>query len=206
MKSKVILSVVLLSLCMALFVLWQRRGAVKMREASDRPTAAAATAEIGHGAERPTRGAASLARRLPPIPYRPGAAVPAPAVSEASPAAAFSEPGRDGYYDRLLAVQGRDSAKEADIAARMQKRFGEKPDTLVGATACSSEFCRVELRGVGKVDFKTQWHSDIVAAVEPKGLTFFIVDDDGDGNTVVNCYFGRKDSWTVPDFYALGML
>ena len=84
--------------------------------------------------------------------------------------------------------------------------FGESPDTLLGALACSPEFCRVDLRAVGKVDAFERWNRDLVAAVEPKGLRFFIVAEDDEGNTTTSYYFGRDTSWTVPDFHALGFL
>jgi hypothetical protein len=113
---------------------------------------------------------------------------------------------RDGYYDKLLLKQGRDQAKEEQLVSRLMKTFGDRPDTLVGAISCSAEFCRVDLRGDGQLDVRERWQGDLFAAVEPKGLKFFIVASDDDGNTLASCYFGRDESWTVPDFHALGLL
>lgn len=114
---------------------------------------------------------------------------------------------KDGFYERLLAKQGRDKAKEDQLMSRLSGAFGEGSDTLVGAIACSSQFCRVELQGVGKVNMQEpRWQQGVLAAVEPKGLKFFIVAGDDDGNTISSCYFGRDESWTVPDFQALGLM
>lgn len=118
----------------------------------------------------------------------------------------FRMPGRDRYYDRLLEMEGRDQRAEERLTTTLMKAFNDQPDILVGATACSPNFCRVELRGSGKVDAREQWREPVMAAVGPKGLTFFVIDSDDEGNTVMNCYFGRSASWTVPDFHALGLL
>jgi len=114
--------------------------------------------------------------------------------------------GRDWYWDKLLLSQGRDAAKEQQIAAKMMAAFGNRSDTLVGSTSCSPQVCRVELRGIGTVDYRLNWQPDVIFAVEPKGFKFFVVEEDADGNTVMNYYFGRHASWGVPDFHALGML
>jgi hypothetical protein len=113
---------------------------------------------------------------------------------------------RDPYYDRLLVMQGRDQLKEEEILSNIMAVFGNSPDTLVGAIACSREFCRVDLRGVGEVDVIERWKKDLFAAVDPKGFKFFMVDNDDDGNTMTSFYFGRDRSWGVPDFKALGLL
>jgi len=113
---------------------------------------------------------------------------------------------RDSYYDRLLVMQGRDQIKEEEIFSNVMAVFGNSPDTLVGAIACSREFCRVDLRGVGEVDVIQRWKKDLFAAVDPKGFKFFMVDNDDDGNTMTSFYFGRDRSWGVPDFKALGLL
>jgi hypothetical protein len=113
---------------------------------------------------------------------------------------------RDRYYDRLLLQQGRDHAKEEQLLSRVMTVFGDSPDTLVGAIACSPEFCRIDLRGAGEVDVNKRWQADLFSAVEPKGLKFFVVANDDDGDTLTTFYFGRDMSWTVPDFHALGML
>lgn len=113
---------------------------------------------------------------------------------------------RDHYYDRLLLQQGRDQAKEEQVLSRVMTVFADSPDTLVGAIACSAEFCRIDLRAVGEVDVNKRWQDDLFSAVEPKGLKFFVVANDDDGNTLTSFYFGRDKSWTVPDFHALGLL
>lgn len=131
---------------------------------------------------------------------------PVTQVDDGTRLASAAEATRDSYYDRLLAKQGRDQAKEEQLLSRLMAAFGDSADTLVGAVACSSQFCRVDLRGVGQIDVRQRWQNDLYAAVDPKGLKFFIIGRDEDGDTLTTCYFGRDDSWTVPDFHALGML
>jgi len=114
--------------------------------------------------------------------------------------------GRDPFYDRLLLMQGRDYAREELMRSRLMTALGDSPDTLVGDVMCSSQFCRLELRGVGKIDVREHWQPAITAAVAPRGLKFFVIAHDEDGNTFTNYYFGLDKTWTVPDFYALGML
>jgi len=112
---------------------------------------------------------------------------------------------RDAYYDRLLLKQERDYPKEEQLRARLMTALGNDPDTLVGELMCSTQFCRVELRGVGKVDVREHWQPALATALEPRGLKFFVISKDDGGNTVTNYYFGRDKSWTVPDFAALGI-
>lgn len=113
---------------------------------------------------------------------------------------------RDGYYERLLAKQGRDHAKEEQLQRNLLATFGDRPETMVGELACSSEFCRVELRGPNNIDVRESWQPDLEKALDPKGFRFMILTKDNADNTVANFYFGRDKSWTVPDFPALGIL
>jgi len=131
--------------------------------------------------------------------------LPASAPVEA-PIPSSADRVREPYYDKLMLSQGRDQAKEEQLLSKLTAAFGDSPDTLIGSVACSGQFCRVELRGVGEINVHDRWQRELFAAVEPKGLKFLLVDSDEDGNTMASCYFGRDDSWTVPDFRALGML
>lgn len=114
--------------------------------------------------------------------------------------------GRDPFYDQLLLMQVRDYAREERFRSRLMAVFGDDQDTLVGEVMCSEKFCRLELRGVGRIDVRERWQPLITRAVEPRGLKFFVIANDDDGNTITNYYFGLDKSWTVPDFYALGLL
>jgi hypothetical protein len=128
------------------------------------------------------------------------------AIAKENPAPLRQPIARDGYYDKLLARQGRDPIREKQLQSKLADVFDDKSETLVGAVACSSEFCRVELQGAGTIDVRDRWKDELFSAVDPRGFRFFVVDQDEGGNTVADLYFGRKDSWTVPDFHALGLL
>jgi hypothetical protein len=128
------------------------------------------------------------------------------AAQEAAGDAPWAEKSRDGYYERLMVKQGRDQVKESQLQSRLMAEFGNDPDTLVGPVACSTQFCRVELRGFGEVDVRQRWQDRLFSAVEPKGLKFFVVIRDDDDTTITSCYFGRDKSWTVPDFRAAGLM
>lgn len=149
----------------------------------------------------------ALARR--PLPAVPMALAPAPREVEAGggeSARPRAEKARDIYYERLLAMQGRDQKKEEQLQQRLMAAFGDDPDTLVGSVACSPEFCRIELRGFGEVDIRQRWEDKLSSAVEPRGLRFIVSAKDEEDTTIASCYFGRSHSWTVPDFHALGLI
>jgi hypothetical protein len=116
------------------------------------------------------------------------------------------ERSRDLFYERLLLKQGRDHAEEERVQRQLMAAFGDDPDTLVGGVVCSPDFCRLELRGVGKIDVRERWQPPLTTAVNPKGLKFFVIARDDDDNTITSYYFGRDESWSVPDFATLGLL
>jgi hypothetical protein len=115
---------------------------------------------------------------------------------------------RDSAFERLLVMQGRDPIKEQQVLSRLLKLYSDRPEANVGEVACSSEFCRVDLRVEGKVDGRSFWAKDDAfrEAVDPKGLTIFREGTVSNDNTTATCYFGRNDSWTLPDFQKLGIL
>jgi hypothetical protein len=204
-KSALTVALVVALLC-SIFALRGERPSATDLSAAEQTQSAKPTEQL----RNPRRASASQRKAIeepPRVSLVPGIAAPTvKAADEVMTWPSSEEIARDGYYDRLLGKQGRDQAKEEQILSRLMAVFGSSPDTLVGSASCSAQFCRIELRGVGKVDVRERWHQDIVSAVEPKGLRFYVVDHDADGNTIANCYFGRDESWTVPDFNALGML
>jgi hypothetical protein len=175
-------------------VMPKRRGEeIAVRPHDDESTASDSTRQ---GVGAPFDGAGPK-RGFLPLPY----IANAPTASGQNP----EERSRDGYYERLLKSQGRDLGKEKELMPKLVAVFSNDPETAVGALACSREFCRVDLRGLGKVDVRKNWQPSLGVAVEPKGFKFFILERDQNDNTVASYYFGRSESWTVPDFYALGI-
>jgi hypothetical protein len=199
-------AIVVLTLGLAgLLVVLRARGVVDADRAEGeqaRPAAAAgsvvAQAQHGMGRRAIDRGAH--------LTFSPAQlTLPASAPDE-PPVPSSADRVKEPYYDKLMLSQGRDQAKEEQLLTKLTAAFGDSPDTLIGAVACSPQFCRVELRAVGEINVHDRWQRELFAAVEPKGLKFLLVDSDEDGNTMASCYFGRDESWTVPDFRALGML
>jgi|KBSMisStaDraftv2_1062788.scaffolds.fasta_scaffold194456_3 hypothetical protein len=207
-KSMLAVAVLMAALVFAIFAFRRERGqVVDVPEAERTPIGAPTGHEVA-----PTPRAASQRRAVrqePRVTFNPEMFGPRSTPADEVAASPSWERGRDPSYDRLLLRQGRDQAKEQQLQTKLLAVFGDRPDTLVGSTECSSQFCRVELRGIGKVDIRDirdHWQSEVISAVEPKGLTMFLVDDDDEGNTIMSCYFGRDESWTVPDPRALGLL
>jgi hypothetical protein len=203
MKKSIVAAVALAAVLVGVIVALHRLPAQE-------PAAAEPAAVPGRSGEiltAPVDGQQKAAVQHPKVRFDPKTPVQTVEMAEeASQAPSPGNRGREWYYDRLLVKQGRDRAKEQQLTSTMMTVFGDRIDTLVGPTSCSSQFCRVELRAVGKMDIRDHWQPEVISAVDPKGFSFFIVNDDDDGNTIMNFYFGRDESWTVPDFRALGML
>jgi hypothetical protein len=203
MKKTIFAAVALVAVLMAVIVGSHRRPAQDPAAAE----LAAVPARSPEISTAPVDGRQKAAVQRPKFTFGPQTlGQPVETAEEASKTPSPGDRGRDRYYDRLLVQQGRDRAKEQQLTSTMMAVFGDRIDTLVGPTSCSSQFCRVELRAVGKVDIRDHWQPEVTSAVDPKGFRFFIVNEDDDGNTIMNFYFGRDESWTVPDFRALGML
>ena len=109
---------------------------------------------------------------------------------------------QDPYYEMLFVKKPRDSAKEGQLLSTLVQLFEDKPDATVGGIACNADFCRVELLGTGQVDLLGKYGKLFVSALDPKGFSFVMSDNNDPENPKVSLYFGRTASWTVPDFVA----
>jgi hypothetical protein len=117
---------------------------------------------------------------------------------------------RNYYYERLLVKQGRDQVKEEQLFSKVMNVFGEKPDASVREIACSADFCRCELAGMGGADVINKYGRELFSALDARELPrFYTFDYDDAGNMVASLYFGRDRSWQANgpiDFEKLGLI
>lgn len=154
-------------------------------ESSAQQTSASAEQRRKPAMGRPTRAAPTLRPEL-----LQQAADGVDRAAHAQPAQGWA---RNSDYERLLTSQSRDQVYEGKLYTKLLETFSMHSNVSIGDVACSAQFCRAEVAGIGP-DFLKEEASLFVESLEPKGMNYVLADV-GETSTKLLCYFGRDESW-----------